>query len=115
MNSLRNNVQLIGNLGQNPEVFNTEKGHKVARFSIAAQESYTDKNGKRVINTQWFNVVAWEGMAGFAEKFLTKGRQVAIAGKLNNKSWTDKNGNKRNTIEIVATDILMLGSPRDNN
>ncbi len=109
MNMIRNNVQLVGNLGQNPEVKTLPGGKKVANFSIACTESRTDKEGRKTETTQWFNAVAWEGLATIAEKYMVKGKQVAISGKLVNKNWTDKEGITRYSTEIVCADILLLG------
>jgi single-strand DNA-binding protein len=109
MNMIRNNVQLIGNLGQNPDVKTLNGGKKVAKFSIACTESRTDKEGRKIETTQWFNAVAWEGLATLAEKYMVKGKQVAISGKLVNKNWTDKEGIMRYGTEIIVSDILLLG------
>ena len=113
MNTLRNNVQLIGNLGMNPEVKTLDNGKKMAKFSIACNESYKDAKGKTVENTSWFNLVAWEGLAEVAEKYLHKGKQVAVCGKLVTKSYTDKQGVKRTSTEIVLSELMMLGSKKD--
>ncbi|HEU4716981.1 MAG TPA: single-stranded DNA-binding protein [Bacteroidia bacterium] len=112
MNIIRNNVQLVGNLGQNPDIKELENGKKMARFSIACQESFLDRSGKKTENTQWFTVVAWDGLAGIAEKYMHKGKQVAISGRLINRSWTDKEGNKKSITEIIASDILLLGGSK---
>ena len=109
MNIIRNNVQIVGNLGQNPEVKTLDGGKKVAKFSIACTESHTDKEGRKIETTQWFNAIAWEGLATIAEKYMVKGKQVAIAGKLVNKNWTDKEGIMRYGTEIIVSDILLLG------
>ncbi len=109
MNMIRNNVQLVGNLGQNPEIKIITGGKKVANFSIACSESRTDAEGRKVETTQWFNAVAWDGLAGIAEKYMVKGKQVAISGKLVNKNWVDKEGVTRYSTEIVVSDILLLG------
>src|SRR5438046_1113861 len=110
MNMIRNNVQLVGNLGQNPEVTTTKSGKKVANFSIACTESRVDAEGRKIDTTQWFQITAWEGLATIAEKYMVKGKQVAIAGKLVNKSWTDKDGKACNGTEILCSDILLLGT-----
>jgi single-strand DNA-binding protein len=109
MNMIRNNVQLVGFLGQNPEVKTTNTGKKVANFSIACTETRVDAEGRKIETTQWFRATAWEGLASVAEKFMVKGKQVAICGKLVNKSWTDKDGKACNGTEILCTDILLLG------
>ncbi len=113
MNMIRNNVQLVGNLGQNPEVKTLDGGKKVAHFSIACTESRTDKEGKKIETTQWFRATAWEGLATLAEKYMVKGKQVAIAGKLVNKTWKDKDGKDCYSTEIIVSDILLLGGKKD--
>ena len=109
MNTLRNKVQLIGNLGNDPEIITTESGKKLAKFSIATNESYKDSKGERVTDTQWHNVMAWGKIAEIIESYVTKGKEVAIEGKLINRSWEDKEGNKRYTTEVVCNELLMLG------
>ncbi len=109
MNTLRNKVQLIGNLGNDPEIITTDSGKKLAKFSIATNESYKDSNGERVTDTQWHNVIAWGKIAEIIESYVTKGKEVAIEGKLINRSWEDKEGNKRYTTEVVCNELLMLG------
>ncbi len=111
MKTMTNHVQIIGNLGKDPEVKTTSNGKKYARFSVAAKESFTSTEGKRVDNVQWVNFVAWENNATIAEKYLHKGKQVAIAGKLSIKEYTDSNGEKKTATEIVVQDILLLGNP----
>ncbi|MFO7655840.1 MAG: single-stranded DNA-binding protein [Bacteroidales bacterium] len=114
MNNLRNRVQLIGNLGMNPEVKNLESGKKVAKFSIATTETYKGSDGKKVSETQWHNIVAWGGLADIAEKYLQKGSEVAVEGKLTHRTYDDKSGNKKFFTEIVLNDILMLRSGNSN-
>lgn len=109
MSAIRNKVQLIGNLGHEPEVRTTENGKKLARFSIATNDTYRNGKGIRVTDTTWHNVIAWGKLADIAEKYLTKGKQVAVSGKLVHRSYTDKNGIKRYTSEIVLNELLMLG------
>ncbi len=110
MNTLRNKVQLIGNLGNDPEIITLESGKKLAKFSLATNESYKNAKGERVTDTQWHNVVAWGKTAEIIESFVTKGKEVAIEGKLSNRSWEDKDGNKRYTTEVVCIELLMLGN-----
>ena len=110
MNTLRNKVQLIGNLGQNPEVKELENGKKMAKFSIATNETYRNKAGEKVTDTQWHNLVAWGKNAEIIEKYLKKGSEVAIEGKLLNRNYTDKEGVKRYSTEIHVNELLMLGS-----
>jgi single-strand DNA-binding protein len=109
MNALKNKVQLIGNLGQKPEIKTTETGKKLARFSIATSETYRNAKGDKVTETQWHNLVAWEKVAEIVEKYLDKGSEVAIDGKLINKSYTDKEGNKKYISEVLVNELLMLG------
>ena len=110
MNALRNKVQLIGNLGKAPEVKNTESGKKLAKFSIATNETYKNAKGEKVTDTQWHNVIAWGTTAEFAEKYLDKGTEVVIEGKLMNNTYTDKDGVKRYSTEIQVNELLLLGS-----
>ena len=109
MYALKNKVQLIGNLGNAPEVKTTESGKKLAKFSVATNESYRNANGEKVTETTWHNLVAWGKVADIAEKYLTKGKEVAIEGKLINNSYTDKDGVKRYSTEIQVNEILMFG------
>jgi single-strand DNA-binding protein len=112
MNTLRNKVQLIGNLGQNPEVKELNGGKKVAKFSLATNESYQNKAGEKVTDTQWHNLVAWGKTADIIEKYLTKGSEVAIEGKLLNRNYTDKDGVKRFVTEVQVSELLMLGNKK---
>ena len=109
MNTLRNKVQLIGNLGNDPEIITLDSGKKLAKFSIATNESYKNQEGERVTDTQWHNVIAWGKTAEIIETYVTKGKEVAIEGKLSHRSFDDKEGNKRYTTEVVCTELLMLG------
>jgi single-strand DNA-binding protein len=106
-----NKATLIGNLGKDPEVRAIPSGAKVANFSIATTESYTGKDGNKVDKTEWHNIVMWRGLAEVAEKYLRKGSQVYIEGRLQTRSWDDQNGQKRYTTEIVADNMVMLGRP----
>ena len=111
MNTLRNKVQLIGNLGNDPEIVTLESGKKLAKFSIATNESYKNNKGERVTDTQWHNVVAWGKTAEIIESFVTKGKEVAIEGKLTTRSWEDKEGQKRlKTIKPFKNIFLQLFS-----
>lgn len=109
MYALKNKVQLIGNLGNAPEIKTTDGGKKLARFSMATSESYRNAKGEKVTETQWHTVVAWGKVADIAEKFLNKGAEVAIEGKLVNRSYNDKQGNKKFITEVQANELLMLG------
>ncbi len=114
MYALKNKVQLIGHLGAKPEVKNTESGKKLAQFNLATSESYRNAKGEKVTETQWHRIVAWGKLAEIAEKYLDKGKEVAIEGKLVNRSYTDKEGNKRYISEIQANELLMLGAKASN-
>ena len=109
MFALKNKVQLIGNLGSTPEVRNTENGKKLVRFSVATNESYRNSKGEKVTETQWHNLIAWGNVAEIAQKYLTKGSEVAIEGKLVSRNYTDKEGNKKFITEIQVNELLMLG------
>ena len=109
MNTLRNKVQLIGNLGNDPEIITLESGKKLAKISIATNESYKNAQGEKVKDTQWHSVVAWNKTAEIVEKYLQKGNEVAIEGKLTTRSYETKEGEKRYITEIVCNDLLMLG------
>lgn len=108
-----NKVILVGNLGKDPEVRYLEGGTAVANFPLATSESYKDRSGNRVDQTEWHNIVVWRGLAEVAEKYLKKGNQVYIEGKIRTRSWDDKDGNKRYTTEIVADQMTMLGGRRE--
>lgn len=110
MYALKNKVQLIGNLGNAPEVKNTENGKKLARFSMATNETYRGRTGEKITETTWHNVVAWGKVAEIAEKYLAKGAEVAIEGKLINRSYTDKDGIKRYVTEIQVNELLMMNN-----
>ena len=114
MSTLKNKVQLIGNVGNEPEITNLESGKKVAKFSIATNESYKDSKGEKVTNTQWHNIVAWGKIAEIVEKYVDKGREVALEGKLASRSYETKEGEKRYVTEVVVDEILLLGIKGDN-
>jgi single-strand DNA-binding protein len=105
-----NKVILIGRLGKDPEVKYTQGGTAIARFSLATDEFWKDQNGDRQQRTEWHNIVAWDKLADICGQYLTKGKQVYIEGKLQTRSWEDKEGNKRYTTEIRADNMVMLGS-----
>lgn len=113
MSKLRNRVHLIGNLGKDPEVKELESGKKVAKLSIATTESYKNAKGERVSDTQWHNIVAWESKAGIVEKYMKKGDQIAVEGKIVNRNYEDKNGQKQYVTEIVANEFLLLEKKKD--
>jgi len=108
MSNLRNKVQLIGHLGNDPEAINLESGKKLVKFTMATNDFYKDTSGKKVENTQWHYLVAWDKKAEIVEKFLKKGNEVAIEGKLVSRSYDDKEGNKRYITEIVVGELLLL-------
>lgn len=109
MNALRNSVKLIGRLGQDPEVKTLDKGNKFAKFSLATSDSFTTKDGNRQEQTQWHNIVVWGNLAGICEKYLKKGKEIAIDGRLTYRTWEDKNGTKHTSSEIVASEMLFVG------
>ncbi len=106
-----NKVILIGNLGADPEVRYLESGSAVAKFNIATTESYTNKSGERVDNTEWHRIELWEGLAKVAEKYLKKGNQVYIEGRIRTDNWTDKEGQQRYSTTIRANSMTLLGGP----
>ena len=108
MNALRNKVQLIGNLGMNPEVKRLDGVSHLAKFTLATNESYVNKAGERVDNTEWHNIVAWGKTAELMGELLAKGKEVMIEGKLTSRSYEDKDGNKRYITEVVANEFLLL-------
>jgi len=109
MNALRNKVQLIGRLGQDPEIITFDDGNKMAKFSIATDDSYKDKNGEKVERTFWHNVAVRGGLVNIVENYVVKGKEIAIEGKLTNRSYEDKDGNKRYTTEVFCNELLLLG------
>ncbi|MBC7936873.1 MAG: single-stranded DNA-binding protein [Rhizobacter sp.] len=110
MFALKNKVQLIGNLGNAPDVRTIDSGRKLARFSVATNENYTNSQGQKIKETQWHNLVAWGKVAEIVEKYLIKGSEVVIEGKLISHSYTDKEGNKKYVTEVEVNELLMLGS-----
>jgi single-strand DNA-binding protein len=110
MYSLRNKVQLIGNLGKNPDIKTTDSGKKLVKLSVATNEMFTNSKGEKVKETQWHNLVAWGKMADVAEKYLSKGSEIAIEGKLITKDYVDKEGNKKYSTEIQVNELLLLGN-----
>jgi len=110
MNSLKNRVQLIGHLGADPEVKTLEGNKRVARFSLATNDEYTDKAGQKIKQTQWHQIVVWGKLADTCEKYLNKGIEVAIEGKLTYRSWNDKDGKTHNITEIVVNELLLMGA-----
>ena len=109
-----NKVILVGNLGKDPEVRHLDNGIAVANFSLATTESYTNKQGERVNQTEWHNIVLWRGLADVAEKYLKKGNSIYVEGKISTRKWEDKEGNTRYSTDIIADKMTMLGAKSDN-
>lgn len=108
MNAMKNKVQLIGNVGQDPEVKTFEGGKKVASVTIATNEYYKNEKGEKIEDTQWHRVTAWGKLADLIEKYVTKGKEIGVEGKLVHRSYDDKDGIKRYITEVVISDILLL-------
>ena len=106
---MKNRVQLIGNAGSDPVIKSFEGGKKLANLTIATNDSYKNEKGERVDQTEWHTVVAWGKTAEIIEKFVTKGKQIAVDGKLTHRSYEDKNGEKRYITEVVVNEIMLLG------
>ena len=113
MSTIKNHVQLIGNVGQEPTITNLESGKKVARFSLATNEYYKDKEGNKQTDTNWHTVVAWGKTAEIVEKYVVKGKEVGVTGKLKTRSYTTDADEQRYVTEVVADEILLLGSKSD--
>jgi len=109
MNAIKNTVQLIGNVGNDPEIKNLDGGKKVANLTIATNDSYKNDKGEKVEQTEWHKVVAWGKTAEIIEKYVTKGKEIGIDGKLTHRSYEDKNGEKRYVTEVVASEVMLLG------
>jgi single-strand DNA-binding protein len=109
MNTLRNKVQLIGNLGNDPEIITLDSGKKLVKFSLATNESYKDANGEKHTKTEWHNLVAWNKTAELIENYVKKGQEIAIEGKLTSRSYDDKDGIKKYITEVVVNELLLLG------
>lgn len=110
MNNLKNRVQLIGHLGMNPEIKTLDSGMKLAKFTIATNETYKKANGERVTETEWHQVIAWNKTAELVENYLQKGKEVALEGKLTTRSWEDEDGKRKFMTEVVCSEILFLGN-----
>ena len=111
MNTLRNSVQLIGNLGMDPDVKTLESGKKVAKFSIATSENFKNGDGEKTSETTWHNLVLWDKLAEISGKYLKKGHQVAIEGRIVYRTYEDKKGVTKYITEILVNELLMLKSP----
>jgi len=115
MSTLRNKVHLIGHVGNAPEIKNLESGKKVASFSIATNDFYKDSKGEKVQDTQWHNIIAWGKIADIVESYVSKGKEIALEGKLNSRSYETSEGEKRYVTEVIVSEILLLGSKNGNN
>jgi len=114
MNTLRNKVQLIGNLGQTPEIISFENGNKLAKLSLATNEAYKNASGEKIEAVQWHNAIAWGKQAEIIEKYVRKGQEVAIEGKLVSRTYQTKEGEKRTSVEVQISELLLLGNkPED--
>lgn len=109
-----NKVLLIGNVGKDPEVRHLESGVAVASFTLATTERYRDRNGQYQDLTEWHNIVCWRNLAELSEKYINKGSQIFVEGRLRTRSWSDQNGQKRFTTEILADNIRLLGKKGDS-
>src|ERR1700742_3982896 len=109
MNTLKNSVRLVGNLGMDPEVKSFDNNRKLAKIAIATNESYKNDKGEKITDTQWHNLVLWGTQAKLAEDLLKKGDEIAIEGKLASRSYVDKDGNKRYVTEVVVNEFLKVG------
>ncbi len=109
-----NKVILVGNLGKDPELRYTPSGTAVVTFSLATTERYKDRDGNKQTKTEWHNIVAWRQLAEICGKYLHKGKQIYIEGKIQNRSYDDRDGNKRYISEVVVNEMQMLGSRDDN-
>ena len=114
MNTLKNRVTLIGNLGQDPETKTTETGKKVTHFTLATDDGYKNSEGQKISETTWHNIVAWNGLADIAGKYLKKGKQVAVEGRIVYRSFEDKKGVTKNITEIVLNDLVLLRNGRED-
>ena len=112
MSTLRNKVQLIGNLGTQPEIITLDSGKKLAKFTMATNENYKNAKGEKVTDTQWHNIIAWGNTAQVIEQYVNKGDEVAVEGKLTSRSYDSKEGDKRYITEIVVSELLMLGGKK---
>jgi len=105
-----NKVILIGRLGKDPELKHTESGHCVGSFSLATSEKFLSKDGQKREKTEWHNIIAWDKQAELAEKYLKKGQEVYIEGRIETRSWDDRDGNKRNRTEIKTDKLVFIGT-----
>ena len=115
MSTLKNKVQLIGYVGNQPETSTFENGRKLSRFSLATNETYYNSNGEKVQQTEWHNLIAWGKQADLVEKYLTKGKEIAIDGKLSSRSYENKEGEKKVITEVIIREILFMGNHDSNS
>jgi single-strand DNA-binding protein len=108
MSTLKNQVQLIGHVGQDPEIKNFEGEKKLASLSVATKDSYKNEKGEKVEETQWHRISAWGKTAEIIEKYVTKGKEIAVQGKLTHRSYDDKNGDKKYVTEVVVSELVLL-------
>ncbi len=109
MNNLRNKVQLIGHLGQTPEIISFENGNKLAKIRMATNESYKNATGEKITDTQWHNVIAWGKQADIIEEYVKKGQEIAVEGKIVSRSYETTEGEKKYITEIQINELLLLG------
>ncbi len=109
MNTLRNKVQLIGRLGQEPEIITFKDGNKMAKFSMATDDSYKDNQGNKIERAYWHNIVIKGGLVKVVEEYVKKGQEIAVEGKLTNRSYDTKEGEKRYVTEILVNELLLMG------
>ncbi len=111
-----NKVILIGNVGKDPEIRHLDSGLKIAKFSLATHESFKNKEGEKAEQTEWHNIVILrDGLADIAEKFLQKGKQIYVEGRIRTRNWDDKDGNRKSVTEIIADNFIMLGKRRSDS
>jgi single-strand DNA-binding protein len=109
-----NKIMIIGHLGRDPEMRYTPSGRPVTTFTVATSRTWNTSDGERHTDTEWFNVVAWGNLAEICKQYLTKGQQVYIEGRLQTRHWDDSDGNKHTSVEIVASEMMILGDRRDS-
>ena len=115
MKSLRNSVRLMGHLGQDPEVREIANGKKLAKFSLATNDYYKNSDGDQVTETQWHNIVAWGKTAEIVEKYLHKGSQIAVEGKIEYRTWEDDEGIRHHATDIIVHDLILLDRKNNTN
>ena len=111
MSTIKNSVKLVGNVGAEPSITNLDNGKKVARLSLATNETFKNSKGEKQTETNWHTLIAWGKAAEIVEKYVTKGKEIAIDGKLTSRSYENKEGEKRNVTEVIVQEILLLGNP----